>query len=242
LLAEGLLFVRLSGAKAAVEPRWRGWAVTSWATTPQVLAGLREQTHPFFANATSRCGASRCRRGAGLSLPGRRLVEWGGASAGSRPTDAAAAVHAAARAAGGHATLYRGGDRSRGIRRLRAAARLHQRLKKALTPRSHRPPQASERSTPTPTSTPGRDVRGPSRQEIHGNPSRRLHPDTPDGLEAEAILRRCVHCGFCTATCPTYQLLGDELDGPRGRIYLIKQVLEGAGRGPNRRSCTSTAA
>ncbi len=50
---------------------------------------------------------------------------------------------------------------------------------------------------------------------------------TADGAEAEAILRKCVHCGFCTATCPTYQLLGDELDGPRGRIYLIKQVLEG---------------
>jgi glycolate oxidase iron-sulfur subunit len=52
--------------------------------------------------------------------------------------------------------------------------------------------------------------------------------NTADGQEAEAILRSCVHCGFCTATCPTYQLLGDELDGPRGRIYLIKQVLEGA--------------
>ena len=51
--------------------------------------------------------------------------------------------------------------------------------------------------------------------------------NTPDGLEAEAILRKCVHCGFCNSTCPTYQLLGDELDGPRGRIYLIKQVLEG---------------
>lgn len=51
--------------------------------------------------------------------------------------------------------------------------------------------------------------------------------DTHEGKEAEAILRSCVHCGFCTATCPTYQLLGDELDGPRGRIYLIKQVLEG---------------
>ena len=51
--------------------------------------------------------------------------------------------------------------------------------------------------------------------------------DTPAGREAEAILRSCVHCGFCTATCPTYQLLGDELDGPRGRICLIKQVLEG---------------
>ncbi|MCG2585382.1 glycolate oxidase subunit GlcF [Massilia sp. TS11] len=50
---------------------------------------------------------------------------------------------------------------------------------------------------------------------------------TPEGEEAESILRACVHCGFCTATCPTYQLLGDERDGPRGRIYLIKQVLEG---------------
>lgn len=51
--------------------------------------------------------------------------------------------------------------------------------------------------------------------------------NTREGQEADAILRSCVHCGFCTATCPTYQLLGDELDGPRGRIYLIKQVLEG---------------
>jgi len=52
--------------------------------------------------------------------------------------------------------------------------------------------------------------------------------DTPEGLEADAILRKCVHCGFCTATCPTYQVLGDDLDSPRGRIYLIKRVLEGA--------------
>ena len=53
------------------------------------------------------------------------------------------------------------------------------------------------------------------------------YQNTADGMAAEAILRKCVHCGFCTATCPTYQLLGDELDGPRGRIYLMKQVLEG---------------
>jgi glycolate oxidase iron-sulfur subunit len=51
--------------------------------------------------------------------------------------------------------------------------------------------------------------------------------DTPDAQEAQAILRRCVHCGFCNATCPTYQLKGDELDGPRGRIYLLKQMFEG---------------
>ncbi|UGS90267.1 glycolate oxidase subunit GlcF [Ralstonia wenshanensis] len=51
--------------------------------------------------------------------------------------------------------------------------------------------------------------------------------NTPQGEEAQSIVQKCVHCGFCTATCPTYQLLGDELDGPRGRIYLMKQVLEG---------------
>ena len=52
--------------------------------------------------------------------------------------------------------------------------------------------------------------------------------NTPDGDTAERILRSCVHCGFCLATCPTYQVLGNELDSPRGRIYLMKQVLEGA--------------
>ena len=52
--------------------------------------------------------------------------------------------------------------------------------------------------------------------------------DTPQGQEADAILRKCVHCGFCLATCPTYNLLGDELDSPRGRIYLMKQMLEGS--------------
>lgn len=53
------------------------------------------------------------------------------------------------------------------------------------------------------------------------------YKELPEGRDAEEIIRSCVHCGFCTATCPTYQELNDERDGPRGRIYLIKQLLEG---------------
>ncbi|MGA9667201.1 MAG: glycolate oxidase subunit GlcF [Gallionella sp.] len=59
--------------------------------------------------------------------------------------------------------------------------------------------------------------------------------NNPDIAEADAILRTCVHCGFCMATCPTYQLLGSELDGPRGRIYLIKEMLETRKAGGNTR-------
>ncbi|MFQ5642565.1 MAG: glycolate oxidase subunit GlcF [Thiogranum sp.] len=58
------------------------------------------------------------------------------------------------------------------------------------------------------------------------------YKDTPLGQTADQVLRSCVHCGFCNATCPTYRLLGDELDGPRGRIYQIKQVLEGVAATP----------
>ena len=61
----------------------------------------------------------------------------------------------------------------------------------------------------------------------------------PEIKVADDILRKCVHCGFCTATCPTYVLLGDELDGPRGRIYMIKNMLESDAPAPAITSTTS---
>ena len=61
---------------------------------------------------------------------------------------------------------------------------------------------------------------------MFAQPSAELQ-DTPLGRDAQALLRSCVHCGFCLATCPTYQVTGNELDGPRGRIYLVKQLVEG---------------
>ena len=64
----------------------------------------------------------------------------------------------------------------------------------------------------------------------------------PETARSEQILRKCVHCGFCTATCPTFVLLGDERDSPRGRIYFIKAMIEADGRRPCRRCGMSIAA
>ena len=172
--------------------------------------------------AAGRCGASRCSRPTPpLDAAGAQLIEWGGAlrwlRVRCRRADACARLR---HAAGGHATLFRGGDKRAGV--FHAACRrrwLHTAPQSEASVR----PGGHLQSRPAVSGI----LTSRARSDMETNLADFIK-DTPEGSEAEAILRNCVHCGFCTATCPTYQLLGDELDGPRGRIYLIKQVLEGA--------------
>ncbi len=132
--AEGRLFVRLSGANAAVESAKARMGGDELGDDAAFWTTVRDQTHPFFANAGTLWRVSLNSTAAPLSL-GPQAVEWSGSLRWIAADADAEQVHAAARAAGGHATLYRGGDRSRGIQRLAPAVlALHQRLKKALDP------------------------------------------------------------------------------------------------------------
>ena len=198
-----------------------GETIDSAAAGP-FWSALRDHTDPFFiaaAEAIEHQDAALWRLSVPataplLGLAGDELIEWHGAQRWLAAALPPALVRDAATAVGGHATLFRGRDKSAGVfAPLAPPLRLiHERLKRAFDPNgilNPRPP-----------------LPGP----VNGIMQTAIAPEfagTPEGSEADAILRKCVHCGFCTATCPTYQLLGDELDGPRGRIYLMKQVLEG---------------
>ena len=152
------------------------------------------------------------RREAGAEL----IFDWAGgliwAAVPPSPDARAAIVRREAGRIGGHATLIRASEAVKaGVRRVRAARRGARRRCMSGCGRA---------STPTPCST-GAGCGEPMKTEFS-----LAQLADPDIAEADKILRACVHCGFCTATCPTYVLLGDELDSPRGRIYLIKEMLE----------------
>jgi ferredoxin len=176
---------------------------------PSIWLAVREQTLPFSIREGPLWRISLPAAAPALNLPGSEMTEWGGALRwlrtdlpGGNPAPAGLAWAATPRCSGG----------TTAGRRVPAAAAamlaLHQRVKLALDPHGHLQSRPHVR-----------------RALMQTNLADFIR-DTP-GKEAEAILRSCVHCGFCNATCPTYQLLGDELDGPRGRIYLMKQMLEG---------------
>ncbi len=214
---------RLCGAPVRRAARGRERVARSSAarkpTATRSGAALRDQT---LDSSRRRCAgdATLWRLSVRSTAPytdlgGEQLIEWGGALRwliAQRRVRRGREVRAWASAHGGHATLFRGPDKSAGAFQPLSAPvfALHQRLKAVFDPHG--------------ILNRGRLYRGVLMETRPRSPS---ILDTPEGREADAILRACVHCGFCTATCPTYQLLGDELDGPRGRIYLIKQVLEG---------------
>ena len=178
---------------------------------------VREQRTLFFDRA-NRCGDCRLNRPRRrCRCPGTQLIEWGGAlrwlAADDEGEAVQIAVRTAASSAGGHATLFRhAGVFVSGISSACAG-----------NDEYHPPPEGKIRSRRGYSILAG-CIRNYKMQTSLAD----FIKDSPEGQEADAILRSCVHCGFCLAICPTYQLLGDELDSPRGRIYLMKQVMEGA--------------
>ena len=233
-----MLLLRLRGARAAVQAALARLG-SSAAQVVDAGPGRRRSGAACATTATSSSalrerGVETDRRRAlwRLSLPqtapplhaARRPADRMGRRAALAVDDAGrpAQVRDAAAQRGGHATLFRAQDKIG--RRLRAAA-VAARPDPSRTEEGVRPGRAVQSAA---DSTRGSEPR-PHRCRPISLPNSRAHAD---GEAAEAILRKCVHCGFCTATCPTYQLLGDELDGPRGRIYLMKQVLEGAAVDP----------
>ena len=146
------------------------------------------------------------------------IYDWGGgliwAALPPKPDAQAPLVRSRVEAAGGHATLIRATDEVRrniDVFQPQAAgiAALAERVRQSFDPKNIL----------------NRGRAGAGGREMKTEFSLAQLAD-PDIAEADKILRACVHCGFCTATCPTYVLLGDELDSPRGRIYLIKEMLE----------------
>ena len=220
--AGGTLWLRLRGAAAAVASACAhlGGERQDDAQAQAEWQAARDQRLAWFGDGAGTGGdlwrLSVPQTAPVLALDGAPLVEWHG---GQRWYVASAGESERLRAAAARRRRPRDPVPTR---RLRPHGR---KIRRARTRAGAHPCRADTR------------IRPPRRLRPRTPPSRRLtrmqtdlapeFQGTADGKEAEAILRKCVHCGFCTATCPTYQLLGDELDGPRGRIYLIKQVLEG---------------
>jgi glycolate oxidase FAD binding subunit len=214
--------VRLEGAESRSVQRRRKLGGSELEPTRRRLVGFGARSGPrFFRLEASALAAGECLWR--LSVPAVTAplaLAWGAIHRVGRRAalvaqrGAGAAVRAAAAGAGGHATLVRAADKSPGAftRPSEPLMQIHRRLKQAFDP-AH----SSIRDASTPIFR-GRDA----------NQSERRIQARPKAKRPRRSCAKCVHCGFCNATCPTYQLLGDELDGPRGRIYLIKQVLEGA--------------
>jgi len=207
------LYIRLSSTINAT--RSAHASIGGELQSNNLWTSLRHQTHEFFRQHQNLWRVSVPPSAETIASGQAQLTEWNGAL---HWIASDTELFTKAREAGGHATQYRlfGEISDNPFQPLSSTMlALHQRLKKSFDPEN--------------ILNPGRLYQ--SRQVVSGAlmrtsiSSNYLNKST--GAEAERILRNCVHCGFCNATCPTYLLLGDELDGPRGRIYLIKNMLEG---------------
>lgn len=206
---DNALWIRLEGGEGSVKAARE--LLGGEEVAGQFWQQLREQQLPFFSLPGTLWRISLPSDAPMMDLPGEQLIDWGGALRWLKSTAEDNQIHRIARNAGGHATRFSAGDG--GFAPLSAPLfRYHQQLKQQLDPCG--------------VFNPGRMYANFEEQAMQTQLTEEMRQNAR-ALEADSILRACVHCGFCTATCPTYQLLGDELDGPRGRIYLIKQVLEG---------------
>ena len=207
----------LKAARARCARRWTASAAND--LTARSGRALREQRLAFFDDAAPLWRLSLPNNTPLVDLPGAALLDWGGAQRWLK-SDAQRRCRFASIASAAVATrpASRTAPDVDPFHPLAAPLmRYHRQLKAA--PRSARHLQSRAHVRRLLTLIEG---------DRHANQSQRTKPrHLPRAKEAEDILRSCVHCGFCNATCPTYQLLGNELDGPRGRIYLIKQMLEG---------------
>ena len=211
----GVLRVRLSGAASAVAAARAKLGGAEVADGAAYWEALREHRLPFFA-------------------ADRPLWRLSVAQTAAPVAAGAPAAHRVGRRAALGERRARRGARARGCRRRAGATRRSSGAATAPPACSIRSRPAHRQDPPPPEGRlrPRRDPQPrPPGQLLTSRMQTNLADwikDTPEGREADAILRKCVHCGFCLATCPTYNLLGDELDSPRGRIYLMKQALEGA--------------
>ena len=213
---QGAGAVRGGGDSARMRPRRRSGA--RFATFVPFAASGALGAWPVWRIVCPPAAGGALGQALARDTGGDVIYDWGGgliwAALPPKPDAQAALVRERVDAVGGHATLLRASEQVR-----RGVDVFHPQQGGLAALERTRPPQLRSEKHPQPRPDDART--GDMKTEFS-----LAQLADPDIAEADKILRACVHCGFCTATCPTYVLLGDELDSPRGRIYLIKEMLE----------------